>query len=93
VGTTTTYDLVDTIHTPETTNEAHPYEITPMTPHTFWPDPSATEDTTFLIWAHPNPDDMDERMDRLFFQNLLKYISDVAEKKEPLSILQIMLMQ
>ena len=93
MGTTTTYDLVDTIHTPENTGEANPYEITPMKPHTFWPDPTATEDTTFLIWAHPNPDDMDERMDRLFFQSLLLYLSDISDGKEQMSILQIMRMQ
>lgn len=93
VGTTTSYDLVDTIHTPETATEANPYEITPMTPHTFWPDATATEDTTVLIKAHPSLDGMDERMDRLFFQSLLNYISDVAEKKESFDVLQIMVLQ
>ncbi|KEF63752.1 uncharacterized protein A1O9_01730 [Exophiala aquamarina CBS 119918] len=93
VGTTTTYDLVDTIHTPQNTGEATPYEITPMRPHTFWPHPDATEDTTFLLWAHPSPDDMDQKMDRLFFQNLLLYLSDISNGKEQMSILQIMLMQ
>lgn len=93
VGTTTTYSLIDTIHTPETANEANPYEITPMLPHTFWPDPTVTEDTTFLIKAHPSLDGVDARMDRLFFQSLLNYISDVAEKKVQMDILQIMLIQ
>lgn len=93
VGTTSTYQAIDTIHTPEDTNEAHPHEIEPWVPHRFWPDPNAKEDTTILLWAHPDPDDFDERMDRLFFQNILIYISDVAEKKESLSVLQIMAMQ
>ncbi|KAK6379688.1 hypothetical protein LTS17_005760 [Exophiala oligosperma] len=63
----------------------------PWTPHTFWPDPNPQEDTTILLWAHPNPNDMDDKMDRLFFQNLLMYVSDVAEGKERSSILQVML--
>ena len=32
-------------------------------------------------------------MDRLFFQALLMYISDVSENKASLSLLQVMLMQ
>ncbi|KIW56491.1 hypothetical protein PV05_05150 [Exophiala xenobiotica] len=93
VGTTTTYAAIDTIHTPSTTGEAKPHEIVPWMPHNFWPDPNASEDITILVWAHPDPDDMDEKMDRLFFQNLLMYVSDVAEGKEKLSVLQVMLTQ
>ena len=93
MGTTTTYAAVDTIHTPSTTGEAKPHEIVPWVPHNFWPDPNASEDITILVWAHPDPDDMDEKMDRLFFQNLLMYVSDVAEGKEKLSVLQVMLTQ
>ncbi|EXJ73992.1 uncharacterized protein A1O5_02286 [Cladophialophora psammophila CBS 110553] len=36
---------------------------------------------------------MDDKMDRIFFQNLLMYVSDVSEGKERLSLLQVMLMQ
>jgi hypothetical protein len=97
IGTTTTYSAIDTIHTPPdtttTTGAAKPHEIAPWVPHSFWPDPNASQDTTILVWAHPNPDDMDEKMDRLFFQNLLMYVSDVAEGKEKLSVLQVMLTQ
>ncbi|KAK7900711.1 hypothetical protein LTR67_002995 [Exophiala xenobiotica] len=82
IGTTTTYSAIDTIHTPPdtttTTGAAKPHEIAPWVPHSFWPDPNASQDTTILVWAHPNPDDMDEKMDRLFFQNLLMYVSDVG---------------
>ncbi|KAK5467854.1 hypothetical protein LTS15_000827 [Exophiala xenobiotica] len=97
IGTTTTYSAIDTIHTPHDTTTTgaatKPHEIAPWVPHSFWPDPNASQDTTILVWAHPNPDDMDEKMDRLFFQNLLMYVSDVAEGKEKLSLLQVMLTQ
>ncbi|KAK5456385.1 hypothetical protein LTR20_009326 [Exophiala xenobiotica] len=97
IGTTTTYSAIDTIHThPDTTTTGaatKPHEIAPWVPHSFWPDPNASQDTTILVRAHPNPDDMDEKMDRLFFQNLLMYVSDVAEGKEKLSVLQVMLTQ
>ena len=93
IGTSTTYSVIDTIHTPETTNESNPHEIRPWVPHRFWPSPTSKEDTVILVWAHPNPDDMDEKMDRLFFQSLLMYVSDIAEKKESMSLTQIMLMQ
>jgi hypothetical protein len=62
-------------------------------PHRFWPSPNAKEDTTMLVWAHPNPDDMNDKMDRLFFASLLGYVSEVSEKKASLSLLQVMLMQ
>ena len=32
-------------------------------------------------------------MDRVFFTNLLRYVSDVHEKKVGLDVLQVMLMQ
>jgi len=60
-------------------------------PHSFWPSPTAEEDTTFLVWAHPK--DVPEPMDWLFFQNLLMLVSDIEEKKVPMDILGIMLMQ
>jgi hypothetical protein len=44
-----------------------------------------------LIWAHP--DNVDEVMDRVFFTNLLAYVSDVHEKKTSLNPFQIMLTQ
>ncbi|ETI26197.1 hypothetical protein G647_02974 [Cladophialophora carrionii CBS 160.54] len=46
-----------------------------------------------LVWAHPNPDHLDNKMDRLFFQALLMYVSDVREGREVLSLLQVMVMQ
>lgn len=46
-----------------------------------------------LVWAHPNPDDMDGKLDRLFFQNILMYVSDISEGKEKMSLGQVMLMQ
>ncbi|KIX01657.1 uncharacterized protein Z518_09383 [Rhinocladiella mackenziei CBS 650.93] len=92
LGTTTTYSLVDTIHTPANTGESNPHELKPWTPHTFWPSPDAAEDTVMMVWAHPE-DVGDEKMDRLFFQNMLMYVSDVSEGKEKLSLFQVMLMQ
>ena len=44
-----------------------------------------------LVFAHP--DDVDEVMDRVFFTNLLRYASDVYEKKVSLNPFQIMLTQ
>ncbi|OAP63711.1 hypothetical protein AYL99_02938 [Fonsecaea erecta] len=93
VGTTTTYSRIDTIHNAQNTPDSNPHHVEPYLPHTFWPSPNATEDSTFLLWAHPNPDDMDDKMDRLFFQTLLMYVSDISEGKEQLSVLQIMLIQ
>ncbi|KAJ9615584.1 hypothetical protein H2200_001659 [Cladophialophora chaetospira] len=93
IGTTTTYSRIDTIHTPENTPPSRPHNIPPWGPHRFWPSPNATEDTTIMVWAHPNPTDMEDKMDRLFFQCLLFYVSDISEKKAPLSLLQVMIMQ
>lgn len=93
IGTVSSYSATDTIHTPVTTGVSHPYEIRPWVPHTFFPSPDATEDTVILAWAHPGDNGRDDQMDRLFFQSLLMYVSDVAEGKEKLSLLQIMLIQ
>jgi hypothetical protein len=87
VGTTNGYSLTDTIWTPADP----PHEIPPWEPHSFWPVPDSTEDAVLLVWAHPsNPP---EAMDRVFFTNILCYVSDVHEKKVGLDVLQVMLMQ
>ena len=52
---------------------------------------NSPEDTILLVWTHP--DDVDEMMDRVFFTNLLMYVSDVHEKKVSLNPFQIMLTQ
>jgi hypothetical protein len=44
-----------------------------------------------VVWAHPT--DCPQPMDWLFFANLLCYVSDVAEKKVGMDLLQIMLTQ
>jgi hypothetical protein len=93
IGTTTTWSCVDTIHTPQITGEAHPFDVKTWMPHRFWPVADATEDAVMLVWAHPNGDDLDSQMDRLFFQQLFYYIDDVHTGKEKLSLLQIMLTQ
>jgi hypothetical protein len=68
-----------------------PHENPPWQPHSFWPVPDSTEDAVLLVWAHPsNPP---EAMDRVFFTNILRYVSDVHEKKVGLDVLQVMLMQ
>ncbi|KIV95648.1 hypothetical protein PV10_03274 [Exophiala mesophila] len=46
-----------------------------------------------LVWAHPNPDDMEGKLDRLFFQNVMIYMSDAFEGKEKMSLSHVMLMQ
>ncbi|KAF2027518.1 hypothetical protein EK21DRAFT_71764 [Setomelanomma holmii] len=43
--------------------------------------------------AQAHPDGVPEPMDRLFFENLLRYLSDVTEEKATLSLIQVMLMQ
>lgn len=68
-----------------------PYTIETWVPHSFWPVPDSTEDSVTLIWAHPT--DCPQPMDWLFFANLLCYVSDVAEKKAGMDLLQIMLTQ
>jgi hypothetical protein len=57
----------------------------------FWPDPEAKEDSVVYLWAHP--DGVQDPMDTLFFATLLGYLSDVAEGKVRLNLLQVMLMQ
>ena len=44
-----------------------------------------------MIWAHPT--DCPQPMDWIFFANLLGYVSDIAEKKVGMDLLQIMLTQ
>ncbi|KFY77714.1 hypothetical protein V499_02962 [Pseudogymnoascus sp. VKM F-103] len=73
------------------TREDGPHEIKPWVPHSFNPVSDSPEDTVLLVWAHP--DDVDEMMDRVFFTNLLMYVSDVHEKKVSLNPFQIMLTQ
>jgi len=73
------------------TPPGEPHEITPWVPHRFWPVPDAKEDSTLIVWAHP--DDADDKMDDVFFKNLLMYTSDVHEGKAKLSLSQIMLTQ
>jgi hypothetical protein len=87
VGTTNGYSLTDTIWTPADP----PHEIPPWQPHSFWPVTDNTEDSVILVWAHPSgtPD----AMDRLFFTNLLRYISDVHERKLSMDVLQLMMTQ
>ncbi|KAF2741169.1 hypothetical protein EJ04DRAFT_548110 [Polyplosphaeria fusca] len=87
LGTTTTYDAVDNSWTSENT----PYEFPPWMPHRFWPHPEAKEDTVMYVWAHP--DGVEEPMDWLFFSNLLRYISDVAEKKRVMDPFYVMTAQ
>jgi hypothetical protein len=73
------------------TREDGPREIKPWVPHSFNPVPESPEDTIILVWAHP--EDVDEMMDRVFFTNLLRYVSDVHEKKTSMNLFQIMLLQ
>lgn len=89
VGTTEGYDVQDIIWTPSMTTT--PHEITPNIPHKFWPVPDCEEDSTILLWAHP--DGSDEDMDRIFFGNLLRYMSDVHAKKVTMDPFRMMLMQ
>lgn len=87
VATFEGYSVTERVSTPED----GPHEIKPWVPHTFHPVADSTEDCIMLVWAHP--DDVDEVMDRVFFTNLLMYVSDVHEKKASLNPLQIMLTQ
>jgi hypothetical protein len=91
IGTTLDYSCIDTIHTPQSNPPDKPHHIDKWMPHRFWPSPTAKEDSVLLVWAHPS--DVDEKMDRLFFQNLLMYISDVSENKRGMDVLQLCLMQ
>ncbi|GAM41091.1 hypothetical protein TCE0_041f13952 [Talaromyces pinophilus] len=87
IATVEGWSVTKRIWTPE--DEQH--EIKPWVPHSFQPVPDSTEDTIILVWAHP--EDVDEMMDRVFFKNLLMYVSDVHEKKVSLNPFQIMLTQ
>ena len=81
------YSLTARVYTPEDGE----HEIKPWTPHRFHSYADSTEDCIFLVWAHP--DDVDELMDRVFFTNMLTYVSDVHEKKVSMNPFQIMLIQ
>ncbi|KAF2810503.1 uncharacterized protein BDZ99DRAFT_463077 [Mytilinidion resinicola] len=87
VGTTSTWGAVDRVWTAEDGEQ----EVKPWVPHTFWPAPTASEDTVILVWAHPT--NVPEPMDWLFFQNLLMLVSDIAEKKIAMNPLPVMLIQ
>ncbi|KFY02559.1 hypothetical protein O988_02078 [Pseudogymnoascus sp. VKM F-3808] len=87
VATVEGWSVATTVYT----REDGPHEIKPWVPHSFNPVPDSPEDTVVLVWAHP--DDVDEMMDRVFFTNLLMYVSDVHEKKVSLNPFQIMLTQ
>jgi hypothetical protein len=45
------------------------------------------------VWAHPDATGKGDEMDRAFFENLLRYLSDVVEGKKKISLVQVMLMQ
>ncbi|KAF1851690.1 uncharacterized protein K460DRAFT_39443 [Cucurbitaria berberidis CBS 394.84] len=87
VGTTDGWAAEDRVWT----REDAPLDIKPWEPHRFWPCPDAEEDSVLYLWAHPTG--TPEPMDRMFFDNLLRYLSDVTEKKASLSLLQVMVMQ
>lgn len=87
LGTTSGWDAKDQTWTAASGKQ----ELRPWIPHTFWPCPNATEDTTFLVWAHPQH--VEEPMDWMFFRNLLLLVSDIYEKKVAMDVLQIMLTQ
>lgn len=87
VGTTTGWQIEDRIWTASDGAQ----EIKPWVPHRFWPVPECDQDTVLLLWAHPSA--VAEPMDRLFFENLLRYTSDVYEGKVSMDPLQLMLLQ
>jgi hypothetical protein len=59
--------------------------------YSFWPYPDSKEDATIYLWCHPT--DVPELMDGVFFENLLRYLSDATEKKVGMSLMQIMSIQ
>jgi hypothetical protein len=81
----------DQVHDRESTLR-HPHDIEPWTPHTFWPVPDATEDSVLLLWATPEGP-FPPMMDNAFFMTILRYFSDIAEKKATMDIPQIMINQ
>lgn len=87
IATVEGFSVTNRVHT----REDGPREIKPWVPHSFNPVPESPEDTIVLVWAHP--EDVDEMMDRVFFTNLLRYVSDVHEKKTSMNLFQIMLLQ
>jgi hypothetical protein len=87
VGTTDGWDAKDSTWT----GESDVHLIEPWIPHRFWPHPDSKEDAAMYLWAHP--DGVEDPMDRLFFENLLRYLSDVSEKKVALSLIQVLVMQ
>lgn len=87
VGTTDGWDAKDR----KWVGDSEVHEILPYVPHRFWPHPDAKEDSVMYVWVHP--DGVPEPMDQLFFENLLRYVSDIAEGKAGMSLVQIMLMQ
>jgi hypothetical protein len=86
IGTTTGWDVQDRAWTRENT----PFEIEPWVPHKFWPHPDSEEDAVIYVWAHP---DVEEKMDRLFFANLLMFVSDASEGKAKMDLVQMMVTQ
>ncbi|KAJ4381042.1 hypothetical protein N0V86_003389 [Didymella sp. IMI 355093] len=86
IGTTLGYEAKD-----HAWKAGMQHEIEPWTPHCFWPHPEAQENSTMYVWAHP--DAGDESMDRLLFENLLKYVSDASEGKGRLDLVQMLVMQ
>ena len=81
------YSLTKTVYA----QKDGPHIVTPWTPHTFNPVPNSPEDTILLVSAErSNNNDI---MDRVFFTNLLRYASDVYEKKVSISPFQIMLLK
>lgn len=65
--------------------------LPPWFPHTFFPDPNMTEDSTIMIWAHP--DDTPRAMDMPFWRGILSYTSDVYEGKADFDLVQTMMIQ
>ncbi|KAJ4352544.1 uncharacterized protein N0V89_007893 [Didymosphaeria variabile] len=87
ICTTSTYEAKEATHS----RGDAVHHIAPYMPHSFHPCADATEDSTMYMWAHPEA--VPDPMDRLFFQSLLGFLSDVHEKKASMSILQIMVNQ
>lgn len=85
IGTTEGYTTTDRVVTPA--DGLH--ELAPWQPHTFWPVADAEEDSTLVIWAHPQ--DVPDPMDWVFFHNMLGYLSDADAKKVTLNPLQMMM--
>lgn len=73
------------------TGNSEKADVMPSFRHSFHPSPAATDDTIIYLWAHPR--DTDEPMDRLFFETLLRYLSDLYESGRNPNLLQIMVTQ